>query len=169
MRKRLRLLYSTTILFLSSCTTIATHFPGVYAIDVEQGNIIDQEMINQLRPNMNKRQVLYIMGSPMLTDAVHPERWDYIYSQQPGGEERVQKRISLYFKKDRLVAVKGDFRPSSIPAMRASNEEIVEVPRRVLEKTLFEKIAALFVSDDTAVPANKTRIPENIDKPEKTQ
>ncbi|MGZ8214761.1 MAG: outer membrane protein assembly factor BamE, partial [Methylosarcina sp.] len=53
-------------LAMMSCSTILNKLPGVYTVNVQQGNIIDQEMIDQLRPNMTKRQVLYIMGSPML-------------------------------------------------------------------------------------------------------
>lgn len=132
----------------TGCTTIATHFPGVYAIDVEQGNIIDQEMIDQLRPNMNKRQVLYVMGTPMLVDVFNQERWDYIYSIQPGGDDRRQKRISLFFENDTLAGVKGDFRPSRTPVPRPSHETTVDVPKRVIEKTLYQKITSLFSSDD---------------------
>ncbi len=155
MIKQLRYLGFSTFFALGSCTTIATHFPGVYAIDVEQGNIIDQDMINQLRPDMNKRQVLYVMGSPMLIDTFHQERWDYVYSNQPGGEDRVEKRISLYFQGDRLIGAQGDFRPNNMPVMRPSNEETVDVPKRNLQKTLFEKISGLFSWDDidTTPPA----------------
>lgn len=155
---------------LTSCTTIATHFPGVYAVDVEQGNIIDQEMINQLRPNMNKRQVLYVMGSPMLTDVFHQERWDYVYSNQPGGEDRMEKRMALYFKDEKLIGVQGDFRPSNVPLLAPSHEEIVEVPKRDIQKTLFEKIEGLFSSDDidttppkkATVQPQKTPIEKNV-------
>lgn len=141
-------------LILSSCTTIATHFPGVYAIDVDQGNIIDQEMIDQLRPDMNKRQILYIMGSPMLIDVFHKERWDYVYSIQPGGGDRMEKRIALFFDGENLAGVQGDFRPSNIPVVTASKEETVEVPKREVKKTLWEIITGWFsFDDDDEVPA----------------
>lgn len=84
-------------------------------MDIEQGNKIDQSMVDQLRPNMTKRQVVYIMGSPMLTDSFHDKRWDYIYSSQPGGGDRIQKRVTLFFNGDNLVGVQGDLRPSSMP------------------------------------------------------
>ncbi len=148
MRKLLLLLIACAAIQLFGCTTIATHFPGVYAINVDQGNIIDQEMIDQLRPNMNKRQVLYVMGTPMLVDVFNQERWDYIYSIHPGGEDRMQKRISLYFNEDTLATVKGDFRPSRMPVARPSHETTVNVPKRVLDKTFYEKITSLFSSDD---------------------
>ncbi len=137
----------TASLTLSSCTTILTNLPGVYTIDVQQGNIVDQSMIDQLRPEMNKRQVLYIMGSPMLIDFFHQKRWDYLYSAQTGGGDRQQKRISLYFDKDQLVGVQGDFKPSAVPVIKTSEETTVDVPKRDLDKTLWEMITGLFGFD----------------------
>jgi outer membrane protein assembly factor BamE len=124
------------------------YIPGVYTIDIQQGNIIDQAMIDQLRPGMNKRQVLYIMGSPMLDDVFHKNRWDYLYSNQPDGEDRVQKQISLFFENDQIVGIQGDFRPSAVPVIKTSGETTVDVPKRDLEKTLWEKITGLIGYDE---------------------
>ncbi|MGY6276655.1 outer membrane protein assembly factor BamE [Methylomonas sp. MgM2] len=134
---------------LTACETIMTNLPGVYKIDIEQGNIIDQSMIDQLRPNMTKRQVLYIMGSPMLQDTFHEQRWDYLYSEQPGGEARTQKRVTLYFNDDSLIGVQGDFRPSTLPVVKESTETSVEVPKRHLDSTMWEKITSLFGGGDS--------------------
>lgn len=142
----------------SGCSTILNNLPGVYTLDVQQGNIISQEEIDQLRPKMSKRQVLYIMGSSMLVDVFHQKRWDYIYSEQPGGKERKQKRISLYFDGDELIGVQGDFRPSTLPVIKQSKETTVEVPPRNLDKTLWEKISHIF-SDDETVNVEKDRSP----------
>jgi len=124
------------------------YIPGVYTIDIQQGNIIDQAMIDQLRPGMNKRQVLYIMGSPMLDDVFHKNRWDYLYSDQSDGEDRVQKQISLFFENDQIVGIQGDFRPSAVPVIKTSGETTVDVPKRDLEKTLWEKITGLIGYDE---------------------
>lgn len=134
---------------LTGCETIMSNLPGVYSIDIQQGNMIDQTMIDQLRPNMTKRQVLYIMGSPMLADNFHEKRWDYLYSDQPGGESRTQKRVSLYFNGDNLVGVQGDFRPSAQSIVKESTESMVDVPKRDLDTTMWEKISSL-LSDTPA-------------------
>lgn len=144
-----RILAVVASLTLCSCTTILNNLPGIYRIDVQQGNIVDQGMIDQLRPNMNKRQVLYIMGSPMLTDFFHQKRWDYLYSAQVAGGDRQQKRISLFFDNDQLIGVQGDFKPSELPVMKISEETTVEVPKRELDKTLWEMITGLFGYDST--------------------
>jgi outer membrane protein assembly factor BamE len=135
-----------------SCSPILNNLPGVYTINVQQGNMIDQSMVDQLRPNMTKRQVLYIMGSPMLKDIFHQDRWDYIYSNQPGGEPRQQKKITLIFDGDNIVGIQGDFRPSSLPVVKESEETTVEVPKREVEKTLWEMLTGLFGFDDTDTP-----------------
>jgi len=129
-----------------------SYIPGVYTIDIQQGNIIEQYMVDQLRPGMNKRQVLYIMGSPMLDNVFHKNRWDYLYSNQPSGEERVQKQISLFFENDQIAGVQGDFRPSATPVLKTSNETTVDVPKRDLEKTLWEKITGLIGYDELDAP-----------------
>lgn len=136
----------------SACSTIMNNLPGVYTLDIEQGNMIDQSMIDQLRPNMSKRQVLYIMGSPMLTDSFHEKRWDYLYAKQLSGQERVQKRVSLFFEGDNLVAVQGDFRPSSLPVIKESAETSVDLPKRDLEKSMWEKITSLFDNETATSP-----------------
>jgi len=152
MRKSLFSLSLLTSLTLVSCSTILNHLPGVYTLEIQQGNIIDQTMVDQLRPGMNKRQVLYIMGSPMLDDIFHKNRWDYLYSDQPSGEDRVQKQISLFFENDQITGIQGDFRPSPTPVLKTSNETTVDVPKRDLEKTLWEKITGLIGYDELDEP-----------------
>ncbi|ODB39470.1 hypothetical protein A9L43_16285 [Pseudomonas mosselii] len=95
------------LLALAGCS-----FPGVYKIDIQQGNVVTQDMIDQLRPGMTRRQVRFIMGNPLLQDTFHTNRWDYLYSLQPGGGQRQQERMSIFFNEsDQLVSLSGDFMP----------------------------------------------------------
>ncbi len=136
------------LVIISACSTIASDVPFVYEIDIDQGNVIDQAMVNQLRPEMTKRQVIYIMGSPLLIDPFVSNRWDYIYSEQPGGEDRVQERISLFFAGDSLIHVGGDLTPQENPAPAPSTEMTIEAPKRVMQKTLYEIFVGWFTFDD---------------------
>ncbi|MCJ8170702.1 outer membrane protein assembly factor BamE [Atopomonas sediminilitoris] len=96
-------------LALSGCSF---SFPGVYKLDIQQGNVVTQDMIDQLRPGMTQRQVRFIMGNPLLQDTFHPLRWDYLYSIQPGGGTRQQERVALYFNDElTLAGLSGDFMP----------------------------------------------------------
>ena len=82
--------------------------PLVYRVDIQQGNVIDQAMINRLESGMSKAKVRFIMGTPLLVDPFHSDRWDYIYSLEPGDGERVQRRISIFFNNDKLTHLEGD-------------------------------------------------------------
>ncbi len=136
------------LIIISACSTIASDVPFVYEIDVDQGNVIDQDMVNQLRPEMSKRQVIYIMGSPLLTDPFSTDRWDYVYSVQPGGEDRVEKRIALFFAEDSLIHVSGDLLPEANALPPVSKEMTIDVPKRDLKRTVYEIIAGWFTFDD---------------------
>ncbi|MEH6493380.1 MAG: outer membrane protein assembly factor BamE [Halopseudomonas sp.] len=116
MNQILLLLLCTLSISLSGCGFI----PGVYKIDVQQGNVVTQEMVDQLRPGMTQRQVRFIMGTPLLQDTFHPDRWDYLYSMKSGRSDRVQERISLNFEDNRLVGLSGDFMPGT-----STDEEIM--------------------------------------------
>ena len=98
MRTLNSLLAVACLLLLSACNNIGSmDFPGVYKISIPQGNIITQEMVDQLRPGMTKRQVIFVMGTPLIRDPYHQDRWDYVYNFQPGGGERGQERLSVLF------------------------------------------------------------------------
>ncbi len=102
----------SSMLVASACSYLPSlQFPGVYKIDIQQGNIITQEMVDQLRPGMTKRQVTFVMGTPLVRDPFNQDRWDYVYSYQPGGGVRGQERITMYFENDLLVNFTGDFKP----------------------------------------------------------
>ena len=97
-------------LLLSSCGSVTSFaFPGVYRLNIPQGNIITLEMVDQLRPGLTKRQVNFILGTPLVKDTFDQDRWDYLYSFQPGGGERVQERLTVFFENDQLTHFVGDF------------------------------------------------------------
>lgn len=85
--------------------------PLVYRVDIQQGNVIEQSMIDKLEPGMTKSKVRFIMGTPLLVDPFHSNRWEYIYSIEPGGGERAQRHIALFFKDDKLTHLEGDITP----------------------------------------------------------
>ena len=86
-------------------------FPGVYRIDIEQGNLVDQEMIEQLELGMSRRQVRFIMGSPLVEDTFNPDRWDYPYVIRNGRDIIREAQVSIYFDGDVLERIEGDYLP----------------------------------------------------------
>lgn len=111
-------------LALTSCSAPKLAFPGVYRIDIPQGNIVTQEMVDQLRPGLTKQQVTFILGTPQIRDTFNQDRWDYLYSFQPGGGERVQERLSVFFENNALIRLEGDFQqtPENAAFRRQENQ-----------------------------------------------
>jgi len=94
---------------LSACSSVP-RLVSEYKIDVQQGNVLTQEMVAQLRPGLSKDQVRFILGTPMLVDLFHADRWDYVYRLQKGASGEVEMRkFSTFFDADgKLLRVAGD-------------------------------------------------------------
>jgi len=78
MRHRLALLAFIAALPLNACVL------KVHKLDIQQGNVVTQEMVDKLRPGMTRAQVRYVLGTPLVTDSFHQDRWDYFYSYKKG-------------------------------------------------------------------------------------
>jgi len=101
------------ILLLILLTTLAScSLPKVHKVIVQQGNIINQEMIDQLKPGMTKSQVAYVMGEPILKNTFDENRWDYMYTLEVPGVLRSNMRMSLFFDGEILGYFTGDLAPS---------------------------------------------------------
>jgi outer membrane protein assembly factor BamE len=82
---------------------------SVYRLDVPQGNVVTQEMLDLLRPGMTRNQVRFVLGSPLLTDPFHRDRWDYYYALRKGtGEVTESRHLIVYFQDDQLLRIGGD-------------------------------------------------------------
>ncbi|MGH8721043.1 MAG: outer membrane protein assembly factor BamE [Burkholderiales bacterium] len=79
-----------------------------YRIDIQQGNFVSQDMVAQLKRGMTKEQVRFVLGTPLVTDIFHAERWDYVYLLERPGEPRVQRRLAVFFADGRLARLDGD-------------------------------------------------------------
>ena len=111
--------FSLAIPLLAACSSMsdADGISGVldvpsrlhpYRIDVRQGNMVTQEMVAQLKPGLSKDQVRFILGTPLLTDVFHADRWDYVYRLQKGSGETQLRRFAVFFKDGKLARADGD-------------------------------------------------------------
>lgn len=82
-----------------------------FKMDIQQGNVVTSKMLLQLRPGMTKSQVKFIMGTPLIIDSFHSNRWDYFYQMRQAGKITEQRRVILEFDKDLLSKVRGDVVP----------------------------------------------------------
>jgi outer membrane protein assembly factor BamE len=135
-----------SLFLLSACSRGydgSINLPLLYKIDIQQGNVIEQKMIDKLRPGMTKDQVKFIMGTPVIVDPFHNNRWEYIFSYQKGGEVREQRHITLHFDEDKLTHASGDIDVSSVPRLEnqiVTEDEAVIVPATSEEKGFFGRM-----------------------------
>ncbi len=122
-RTRLPLLVISCVL-LAACSWKPS-FINEYKIDIQQGNVLTQDMVAQLKPGQTKDQVRFVLGTPMVADIFHQQRWDYLYRYQNGRTGQVESRkFTVFFDADnRLERVGGDV------AVAATEELTVPVSR----------------------------------------
>ena len=151
-------------LALSACGE-APRIPGVtpHRIEIQQGNLVTQEMVSQLKPGMSKEQVRFVLGTPLVTDIFHADRWDYVYLRELPGGKREQRRLAVHFEDGRLARVDGDVMPAAPaskevgkavaepekkpvvepekkPATEAEKKSVAEEPQRGLFDRILEKL-----------------------------
>lgn len=116
---------------LPSCKSVdVTRLPGVtpYRMVIQQGNFISQEMVSQLKPGMTKEQVRFVLGTPLVTDIFHADRWDYVFFREMPDGKKEQRNLSVVFEKDKLARVLGDLMPADGTAPKASGFEPLVKP-----------------------------------------
>ena len=110
MRKALS--YIVLTLLLAGCSYMPSiPFIGPHKIDVQQGNFVTQDMIDKLKPGMSRNQVRFALGTPLIADPFHPDRWDYVYVLEKQGRVVEKRRIAVIFKEDELLRIEGDVMP----------------------------------------------------------
>ena len=103
-----RALLFAVLLQLAGCGWLAP-----YRIDIQQGNYISQEMVAQLKRGMTQDQVRFVLGTPLVTDLFHAERWDYVYQLDRPGQPLVQRRLAVFFADGKLDRLEGDIAPAA--------------------------------------------------------
>jgi outer membrane protein assembly factor BamE len=123
----MRRLLLPALLALSGCSL-------VYKMDLSQGNLIDQEMVDQLKPGMSKRQVELVMGTAQLASPFNQDRWDYVSSASRRGRTPVVKSLTLYFDADVLARIEGDWEPQVEDDLLKQSQELQKnIPRNNLK------------------------------------
>lgn len=110
-----RVLAAIAVLVLASCGSIRLPLPGFgsYRMEIQQGNFVSQEMVSQLKPGMSKDQVRFVMGTPLITDSFHADRWDYVFRRQKANSTELEQRtLAVFFEDGKLKRVDGDITPA---------------------------------------------------------
>ena len=116
----MRLLIGSTVilacLLQAACSMPNFRLPRLHKVAIQQGNVITQRMIDQLKPGLTREQVTFIMGEPISRNSFDDSRWDYLYSIEVPGEYLERKRLSIYFDGDIVTHFDGDYSPTAITA-----------------------------------------------------
>jgi len=110
-----------SLLLLSSCGRVTGPF-SVYKMDIRQGNFVTTDMREKLKLGMSRQQVRYVLGTPMVNDAFHENRWDYVYLLEQRGKRVEQQRLTIYFEGDELVKIDDSFKPINTSTKIATPE-----------------------------------------------
>ena len=169
---------STLFLLFALCACNATMPSSVkpYKLDVQQGNVVTAKMLLQLRPGMTKAQVRYVMGTPLIEDALHSNRWDYTYQMREGGKLKERRNVVLEFENELLKSVRSDVTPRNDIKTVERDTGLREIqPLQIEEKTLWDKFSTTtdklpdqtaMVSRDNMVQSKDVAKNKSMDKQE---
>jgi len=112
--KQPRLYFLNTLVMLASmvtgaCTQGVMEYLTPYRIDIRQGNLVTQKAATQIKPGMTSDQVKFILGTPLLRDVFHANRWDYVYYFNPEEGNTEQRQLSVYFQDGLVTKVVNNF------------------------------------------------------------
>jgi len=95
-----------------------------YRVDIVQGNVVTKEQLAQVKPGMTREQVRGVLGTPLLTDVFHADRWDYYFSMRRQGQPFEQRRVVAWFEGDKLKSIDA---PDNLPS---ESEFVAQIARK---------------------------------------
>ena len=124
-RIRLPAVLLLALLCLGGCGLFTPH-----KVSVQQGNIVAQHKVDQLKPGMSKRQVRFVLGSPLVVDALNPDQWHYIYTLDLGNGQLLRRELSLRFEEGKLTELSGDYLPAAATGEESPTQESAQGEER---------------------------------------
>lgn len=116
-----RVSFIALLLALTACGVPRIVTP--YRMEIQQGNYISQDMVAQLKLGMSREQVRFVLGTPLVTDVFHADRWDYVYYRDRFGGRREERKIAVIFEDGKLARVLGDVVPAQSAAEASAAPE----------------------------------------------
>lgn len=100
-------LIASTLILASSCSV-----PGMHRPSLQQGNLLTQDMVDELEPGMTKEQVEFVLGRPVHLNTFNVDHWDYVYTLEDRRGNKTRRHLSVTFEDDVLIEIGGDYKPS---------------------------------------------------------
>lgn len=119
-----------TLILSCAALSLGGCFPGVYKIDIQQGNIVTQDMLDQLKPGMTRRQVHYVLGTPIATNTFDTSLESYVYTIQRAGGDIQTQTIDIHYQNDVMTHYSGSLLPPDVTGL---------TPRPTAETPIFEE------------------------------
>jgi outer membrane protein assembly factor BamE len=125
-----RLFFVPACILLTGCASTPdfTSYLRPYRIDIRQGNFVTQDMVAQLKPGQTRDQVRFILGTPLVADLFHANRWDYVYRFQPGRGEIQERRVAVFFEENKLARVEGDVTAGAAESSGKAVIRTIDIP-----------------------------------------
>ncbi|WP_396267310.1 outer membrane protein assembly factor BamE [Ideonella sp.] len=127
-----------------------------YRVEIVQGNVVTREQADLIKPGMSRTQVRDVLGSPMLADPFHAERWDYVFTMRRQGTEPQQRTVVVEFDGDRVKTL-------TAPELPTEREFVASISRP--SRSDKEPKLALTDEEKAALPAPAPRVASNADQP----
>jgi len=157
---------------LAGCKSSAPQLPAVispYKIDIQQGNVVTQEMVAKLKAGMTPSQVRFVLGSPLVIDPFHADRWDYVFLYRKQGQSEERRRLTVIFLNDKLASIEGDVvlteselevqKPAPPPGLRPNPAPVKPEAKPPVAATPAPKPAATKPAEKSAVAATSAPKP----------
>jgi outer membrane protein assembly factor BamE len=127
-----------------------------YRMEIQQGNFVSQDMVSQLKLGMSKDQVRFVLGTPLITDSFHSNRWDYVFRRQRSGSKELEHyKLAVFFEDSKLTRIDSDLTPAATPeaaaaklAAPAAPQEAQSTPAVATPVVASEKPAAVPIPAD---------------------
>ena len=110
----------------SSLDSVPEFLPKVYKIDIQQGNEITSEMLMKLKPGMTKSQVRFVLGTPLIQDTFHQERWDYVYVMRVYDVLVERRHVVLNFEDEKLKNISGEVIPKKEEVDEVKSNQVIK-------------------------------------------
>ena len=162
-RRARRLAAGLAALGLAGCSTLEsnrwTNMFLPYRIEIVQGNVVTSEQVARVVPGMTRQQVRDTLGSPLLTDLFHADRWDYLFMLDRGGTPLKRLDVTIYFADEKVARVEAPALPTDSEFIDSINPYRTQRSVPVLALTP-EQIKALPLPPPPAVAASAPEGPQ---------
>lgn len=149
---RTKLLTLLASLLLAGCGSLSI---APHKIEIQQGNLITQETAQKLSPGMSRAQVRSILGSPLIADTFHDNRWDYVYRLEQKGKLVEQRKLTVFFEGDRMVRVESGLLPLTAPVVAAPATPAAAAPTAATPAAATPAVPAAATSAQVQPAENK--------------